>query len=340
MHLTVVRRQLNRGESSGHAWDKQPGPVNSKARIMRGNGTLEYESLARTTWFLAGLNPTPEEEWQRLRRFIGIQHFELEAMLATVEALFRRGYELVVSTYDYLQEHDETAAILGWEAGADPEHLAERRRFFTVWLARTLGLDFSDDFAHYLFAAGRKHAGHGKRQVHVPAAYVTGSISLVLSSFARILQEERPGNRQLPAALSGWNKVLALHLHMMLLGYEAARSWDQGDFDVSILSFGRVRNLIGRSEMRLRLGHGQQMSHLLRKVFNYFPEIRPEVFDVVWDSHDRLDEKGRTWLDLVPKYCSRRGWRVLLNGRNFVYAGGLEKEVQPNDEISIFPPGR
>lgn len=32
--------------------------------------------------------------------------------------------------------------------GADPTHLAERRRFFTVWLARLLGMDFSNDLAH------------------------------------------------------------------------------------------------------------------------------------------------------------------------------------------------
>ncbi|MEZ4611776.1 MAG: hypothetical protein R2838_16305 [Caldilineaceae bacterium] len=49
--------------------------------------------------------------------------------------------------YDYLLHQPETAAILGWEKGADPAHLAERRRFFTIWLARLLGMDFSDDLA-------------------------------------------------------------------------------------------------------------------------------------------------------------------------------------------------
>ena len=58
-----------------------------------------------------------------------------------VEPLFRRGHELVVGNYDYLLAHHETAVILGWDSGADQEHLAERRRFFTVWLVLTLGLD-------------------------------------------------------------------------------------------------------------------------------------------------------------------------------------------------------
>lgn len=68
---------------------------------------------------------------------------------------WRRRPELVAQTYDYLRHVPETAAILGWEESVDETHLEERRRFFTVWLARTLGLDTSDEFAHYLFRAGK-----------------------------------------------------------------------------------------------------------------------------------------------------------------------------------------
>jgi hypothetical protein len=85
-------------------------------------------------WELAGLTPTPEEDWQRLQEFLNLGRADIQAMLETVEPLFKRGQELVVDNYDYLLHHHETAAILGWERGVDPEHLAERRRFFTVWL--------------------------------------------------------------------------------------------------------------------------------------------------------------------------------------------------------------
>ncbi|MFQ5421471.1 MAG: protoglobin domain-containing protein, partial [Anaerolineae bacterium] len=151
-------------------------------------------------WSLTNLLPTPEEEWQRLRAFLNLNQTDFEAMLATVEPLFRRGPELVVGTYDYLLQNHDTAVILGWENGADERHLAERRRFFTVWLARLLGLDLSDDFARYLFRAGQKHAAHGPRHTHVPETYVTGSISLVNATFARFLSEEMPGDPVVPAA--------------------------------------------------------------------------------------------------------------------------------------------
>jgi hypothetical protein len=110
--------------------------------------------------------------------------------------LFRRGPEIVAETYEYLRRVPETAAIRGWEHEVDATHLDERRRFFTVWLARALALDTSDELASYLFQAGKYHAGHGPRQIHTPPAYVEGSVGLVLAAFARCMAEA-----DLPAAV-------------------------------------------------------------------------------------------------------------------------------------------
>ncbi len=119
-------------------------------------GTVEkQDGRAALAWELDGLQPDPVSEWQRLQKFLDFGEPDRRAMLATVEPLFKRGHELVVGNYDYLLKHPETAAILGWDQGADPQHLAERRRFFTIWLARTLGIDLSDEFARYLFRAGQ-----------------------------------------------------------------------------------------------------------------------------------------------------------------------------------------
>ena len=71
-------------------------------------------------WSIGGLDPSPEEEWPRMRAFLSLSDAEIAAMLTTVEPLFKRGHELVVGTYDYLLQNPETAAILGWEGGADP----------------------------------------------------------------------------------------------------------------------------------------------------------------------------------------------------------------------------
>jgi len=291
-------------------------------------------------WEFAGLTPAPAEEWQRLRNFLNLTRADIEAMLATVEPLFRRGHELVVGNYDYLLQNHETAAILGWEQGADEEHLAERRRFFTVWLARTLGMDLSDQFAEYLFRAGQIHAGHGPRQIHVPELYVTGAVSLVNATFARFLAEEMPGAAVVPAALAGWNKVLSLHLHMMLIGYHSALALDTGDFPVKVSLFGRMRTVTGRQNLRLHLPVGAGMTVALRKLFDYFPQARSEVFEVQWQGGERVDTTGRPWFTTEKVYKIKPMWRVLLNGKDVSYLGGPQVAVSQGDEISVFPPGR
>lgn len=291
-------------------------------------------------WQIDGLDPLPEEEWQRMRGFLALSDAEVGAMLTTVEALFKRGHELVVGTYDYLQRNEETAAILGWEEGADQAHLAERRRFFTVWLARLLGMDFSTDLAHYLFRAGKYHAAHGPRHTHVPPVYVTGSISLVNATFARFIMEEMPGHAQAPLALAGWNKVLTLHLHLMQMGYQAAQVIDQGDFAVQFVLFGRMRTATGAHELPVRVADGADVQSALRKFFNYFPQARGEVFDPAWLGGERTDAHGTPWFTVERQYAVKPMWRVLLNGKDLSYIGGPGINLTAGDEIHIFPPGR
>jgi len=292
------------------------------------------------SWALSGLTPTPEEEWHRMHDFLSLGRADIEAMLETVEVLFKRGHELVVGNYDYLLQNHETAAILGWEQGADPAHLAERRRFFTVWLARTLGMDFSNDFARYLFRAGQIHAAHGPREIHVPEVFVTGAISLVNATFAKFLSEEMPGAKVVPAALAGWNKVLSMHLHMMIIGYQAAIDLDTGDFPVEVGLFGKMRTVTGRQKLNIGLPEGGRLETALQKFFNYFPQAREEVFDIDWHGSERVDSTGTPWFTTEKVYTIKPMWRVLLNGRDLNYIGGPDVHISKGDEIDIFPPGR
>ena len=305
------------------------------------NKSASLDDRTQTDWVLTDLRPSPDDEWERLKAFLGFTLAEREAMLQTVEVLFRRGHELVVGNYDYLLQNHETAAILGWEQGADPEHLAERRRFFTTWLARTLGMDESQDFARYLFRAGQKHAGHGPRQVHVPEVYVIGAVSLVTGTFARFLREDMGSSSLLPEALAGWNKALSMHLHMMLLGYHSARDLEQGELALPVAFFGRLRALANTSRLELmHLNPGQTVDAALRKLFNYYPHLRDVVFDTAWEAGERVDETGKPWLMVARAYRARPGWRLLVNGREITYAGGLGRTLQAGDELQLFPPGR
>ncbi len=298
------------------------------------------QQIPALAWELTGLQPDPWEEWQRMAKFLDFNADDRRAMLETVEPLFRRGHELVVGNYDYLLKNPETAAILGWDQGADPQHLAERRRFFTIWLARTLGIDQSEEFARYLFRAGQMHAAHGPRRAYVPDVYVTGAISLVNATFARFLQEEMPGDPIVPFALAGWNKSLSLHLHMMLQGFRSAQELDRGDFPLQVEFYARLRTLVGRNSLTMHAAQNERLEHALHKLFNYLPHLRQEIFDRSWLESERLDASGTPWLEVHPAYRVKQGWRLLLNGKDVAYYGGLQNQLQPGDRLDIFPPGR
>lgn len=289
---------------------------------------------------LTTLTAAPEEQWRHLRSFLDLNQQDLAAMAETVEILMRHGTEFVIGAYDYLLSFKETAEVLGWETGVNAEHLAERRRFFTIWLARTIGLDLSDDLAHYLFRAGKYHAGHGPRQTHVPEIYVTGAISLAQANFARYIATDMHDAALVARALCGWNKLLTMHQHLMSAGYHAAKEMEQGDFALRVSVFGRLRAMIAADEVMVGLSDGARTEQVLRKFFNYFPETRSEVFDDLWQDDYRLDEQGTPWIRVSRVYRSRHDWNIRLNGRNLEYVGGLAAPIKPGDEMSIFPPGR
>lgn len=283
------------------------------------------------------LAAAPDDEWQRMLRFAGLTEDDKLAMSRSVETLMRRAVELVVGTYDYLLSVPETAAILGWETGADEEHLEERRRFFTIWLARTLGLDTSDEMAYYLFKAGKYHAAHGPRRIHTPPAYITTAVGMTGAAFASYMQDARLSGEIIASAMVGWNKYLSVQLHLMQHGYEIAREYDDGDFAIPVTLFGRIRPLVGRRQLEIPVRRGSIVADALRKFFNYYPQTRAEALERVWHSHEKPDS---AWVEVFPAYIPRGGWRVLLNGRDLAYNGGFTVPLHENDEISIFPPGR
>ncbi len=299
-----------------------------------------FKGIASTTQApleLKGLSPDPAEEWQRMLRFAGITPQERAAMVRSVEAIFRRGVELVVATYDYLRSVPETAAILGWEEKVDEAHLEERRRFFTLWLARTLGLDTSDEFAYYLFKAGKFHAGHGPRHIHTPLPYVNVSIGLVLAAFARFMAEAGLEAGQIATAMAGWSKYLTVQQNQMMSGYQAARDLDQGPVTVQVRLFGQLRPRTGLESVTIHVEHQASLAQALIKFFNYFPQTRQDVLERIWQSEEKEDA---LWMEVTPVYVPRRNWRILVNGRDIEYGDGLETRLHEADEIAIFPPGR
>jgi hypothetical protein len=139
-------------------------------------------------------------------------------------------------------------------------------------------------------------------------------------------------------AMAGWNKYLSVQLHLMNLGYRVAREFEEGDFPVSFDLYGRMRQLAGWRTIKGTASEGETLEVVLRKFFNYVPQLRAEALRPVWHSHEKEDS---SWVEVYQTYVpTPGGWRFLLNGRNTGFEGGFGKKINPQDKISIFPPGR
>jgi molybdopterin converting factor small subunit len=163
-------------------------------------------------------------------------------------------------------------------------------------------------------------------------------MGLLGAAFARCLGESGLPGEVVAPALAGWNKYLSVQLHLMDMGYRAALEFERGEFPVAFTLFGRLRLVAGQRMLTAAASPGETMESLLRRFFNYVPELRADCLRPVWHSHERIDS---SWVEIYEAYApAPGGWRFLLNGRNAAYADGFSARIQPEDTISIFPPGR
>ena len=139
-------------------------------------------------------------------------------------------------------------------------------------------------------------------------------------------------------AMTGWTKYLSVQLHLMDMGYRAALEFSRGDYPVSVALYGRLRQVVGQRTLSASAHSGDTLESLLRKFFNYVPELRADCLQPVWHSHEKDDT---SWVEVFQTYTpAPGGWRFLLNGRNAAYAKGFAVPLKAEDVVSIFPPGR
>jgi hypothetical protein len=76
------------------------------------------------------------------------------------------------------------------------------------------------DFLYSLLAIGLSHShrsfGPGGK---IPPHLMVGAMSLAQSAFARIFQEEISDVQEAFEASIAWNKLLLIHLNVLLVGY-------------------------------------------------------------------------------------------------------------------------
>ncbi|MBN1829684.1 MAG: MoaD/ThiS family protein [Deltaproteobacteria bacterium] len=86
---------------------------------------------------------------------------------------------------------------------------------------------------------------------------------------------------------------------------------------VTLKAYATLRDILGK-ELRLTLPRGTTVGSLLNDLAGRYPALRGKL----------LDDDGA-----VGQY-----FIVLKNGRNILFAGGLDALLEDGDSLSLFPP--
>jgi molybdopterin converting factor small subunit len=269
---------------------------------------------------LLELPPLPEETFAELLAFGGLDERARRAMRLEAERLLEGAAAFVAGVYDHLSRHPGTAKALGWEGRVPEDELYVRRAFFGAWLARTIGVDTSAEFAREVYRAGLWHGGLGPKRAHIPPEYVGLSFAMVARYVAERVGDVRP-----------WLVYLSAQEEVMRKGYEAAMALKEGGARVRFQALG-LAHPAQPEPLELRAATaGEALAKVLA--------VNPGLRDVALEGAPGEEEVG-LWTEARLLWRLRPRWTLLLNGRDVRYLKGLATPVREGDGLTLLPPGR
>ena len=158
---------------------------------------------------------------RELMAFVGLGESDVDAIRRSASLVLAHETDLTSALYDhFLAFPDSARFFLGEDGTPDLPRLERRKHSLGRWLRETAEVATTQDFSYYLLAIGLSHShrAHGPGGV-VPARLMVGAISLAQSALAGIFAAEMPDARAALEASVAWNKLLLVHLNVLLLGY-------------------------------------------------------------------------------------------------------------------------
>jgi hypothetical protein len=153
--------------------------------------------------------------------FVGLTEVDIAVVRRSAPVLLKHERAIADALYEHFLKFPAAARFfLLPDGGPDQPRLERRKHSLRRWLRETAEAAMSHDFLFYLLAVGLSHShrsfGPGGK---VPPHLMVGAISLAQSAFARILQEELSDLAEAFEASLAWNKLLLIHLNVLLVGY-------------------------------------------------------------------------------------------------------------------------
>ena len=157
-----------------------------------------------------------------LSALVQLTEADLAAVRRTAPLVLEQEAALTTALYDHFLSIPATARFFLREDGTpDGERLQRRKHSLGRWLRETAAAALTADFGYYLLSMGLAHShrphGPGGR---VPAFFMVGAMSLAQTALAELFVARLGDPRAALEASQAWNKLLLVHLGVLLLGYQ------------------------------------------------------------------------------------------------------------------------
>jgi hypothetical protein len=158
---------------------------------------------------------------RELMDFVGFDERDAATVRASAPVVLAREAEFTTALYEHFLKFPESARFfLGPDGTPDTARLERRKHSLGRWLRETAQAAVTHESSYYLLAVGLSHSHRatGPGGV-VPLHLMVNAMSLAQTGLAQLFAATlRDPARALEASVA-WNKLLLVHLNVLLLGY-------------------------------------------------------------------------------------------------------------------------
>ncbi len=156
-----------------------------------------------------------------LAEFVGLDEAAVTAIRASAPAVLAHEAALTSALYEHFLRFPATARFfLGPDGAPDRTRIERRKHSLARWLRESAEAALTHDFAYYLLSIGLAHShreyGPGGK---IPPQFMVAAMSLTQTALASIFRDALGDPERALEASVAWNKLLLLHLNVLLLGY-------------------------------------------------------------------------------------------------------------------------
>jgi Protoglobin len=158
---------------------------------------------------------------QELMDFVGFTEADIDTIRRSAPTLLRHERAVTDALYEHFLKFPAAARFFLLPDGTPDQLRLERRKHsLGRWLRETAEAALTHDFLYSLLATGLSHSHRGFGPGgKVPPHLMVGAMSLTQSAFAHIFREEMSDLLEAFEASVAWNKLLLIHLNVLLIGY-------------------------------------------------------------------------------------------------------------------------